>query len=173
MNADSATGAPPLPDSPAVAWFLRASRRQACEQHRAMSEASVRSRRPEAANKTHWQLSSGERRLRRSPRNQRSGLLRDGPMARGRHSSVLKPSRTLCTISQRFRPRRLQQGYATSKPFDPPWYVSGERRYASAQRSEQNHGPTGVVLRYAAYGACILQTGSIQAGSKAGANSMQ
>lgn len=28
-------------------------------------------------------------------------------------------------------------------------YASGDRWYASAQRSEQNHGPVGVVLRYA------------------------
>ena len=51
--------------------------------------------------------------------------------------------------------------------------MSGDRRYASAQRSEQNHGSVAVVLRYAARGASILHTGSIQAGSKADANSME
>jgi hypothetical protein len=35
------------------------------------------------------------------------------------------------------------------RAFDPLGYTSGDRRYASAQRSEQNHGPVGAAQRYA------------------------
>ena len=49
-----------------------------------------------------------------------------------------------------FSAQTLHLGCARSEAFDPPGYTSGDRRYASAQRSEQNHGPVGVVLRYAA-----------------------
>jgi hypothetical protein len=74
---------------------------------------------------------------------------------------------------QLYSPREPFRSYATPEVFDRPWYVSGDRRYASAQRSEQNHGSVSAVLRYASKGACILQTGHIQAGSDAGANSME
>ena len=74
-----------------------------------------------------------------------SGLVIDA----GKSSHGFDRDRNETRMPVGFFSQVLQWSYAKSEAFDPLWYASGDRRYASAQRSEQNQGPVGVVLRYA------------------------